>query len=164
MIEKAKKRKDSKIGMLCNKCYTISTLKEEILRPYKVHKIVIHIENFKSDGRLMQVMNHLCERPWRVLTQYVYISKTNPYISLDLVCPIHRRLAPNEDICHISFIQPEEALHDLKGKKMSCTVSIFYESIDLFTLIYFSIFYLEMDDYFHSESEEENDFEPILTP
>lgn len=116
MISAGKKRNENSIGMYCHKCYTLTTTKEENLLPYKVHKIVIPIKNFDCDPRLLQIHNHLVTKPWRCLTQYVYLTKNTPYASLYVVSSIHRKLAPHEEICHWTFCQPEEALHDLKGK------------------------------------------------
>lgn len=118
MIQNSKQRAESTIEQLCQRCYSLTTTKEEILRPYKVHKIMIPFQNFNTDPRLLQISNHLVEKPWRVLTQYVYITKATPYVSIYLVSPIYRRLGPYEEICHLTFIQPEEALCDLRGKPL----------------------------------------------
>jgi hypothetical protein len=116
LIQKSIQRKEPNERMLCHNCYSLVATKDEILRPFKVHRIMVSIENFQSDPRLLKIHNHVVEKPWRILTQYVNITKQTPYISLLLVSAINRRIVPNEEICHVSFIQPEEALYDLKGK------------------------------------------------
>jgi len=115
MIHQSKQRTETSIGTFCHKCLSLSTDKEEFLRPYKVHKIMIPLLNFKTDSRLFQVFNHLVEKPWRVITTYIFINKQFPYISIYLISPIYRRMAPQEEICHLMFINPEEMLYDLKG-------------------------------------------------
>jgi hypothetical protein len=116
LIEKSRHRDEAQIGIYCQKCYTVSSTKDEYLRPFTVLKLIIPIIGFKHEPRLMRVHNHLCSKPWRVLTQYVYITKHTPYVTLLLVSPIKRRILPNEEICHLSFSMPEEALYDIKGK------------------------------------------------
>jgi hypothetical protein len=116
MIKHSKERIETKIGAFCHKCYTLLAPKEELLHPYKVHKIIVPIKKFNTDSRLIQIHNHLVEKPWRILTQYAYISRQTPYISLYLISPIHRKLSQYDEICHMTFVQPEEVLHDLKGK------------------------------------------------
>ena len=80
MIHNAKHRDENKINEYCHKCLTLLTPREEYLRPFKVHKLMIPILDFNSESRLMKVSNHLVEKPWRVLTQYIFIRN---YSSID---------------------------------------------------------------------------------
>jgi hypothetical protein len=141
MIHKSKQRDEAKIGIYCHRCYALSTYKEELLCPFKVHKIIIPLKNFKCESRLMQIHNHLVEKPWRILTQYVHVSKHSPYITIHLVSSIHRRIAPNEELCHLTFVHPEEALYDLKGKFFQ-NIFITLENIYILNLkSYLKIYY-----------------------
>jgi len=80
-----------------------------------VIEITIPIVGLNTEPRLFQVFNHLVEKPWRVLTKFIYLTRHSTYISIYLVCPIQRTLKAGEEICHVAFVQPEEALFDIKG-------------------------------------------------
>ena len=151
LIKASKDRDCDHIGSLCRKCYTLSAVKEQFLRPLTVHRITIPIVGFTSDPRLLQVHNHLCERPWRVLNSYLYICRQTVSITLHIVSSIQRTLGEGEPICHVSFVQPEEALYDLKGKDLKG-----YQYIYVLSCLYIWIFtfQIENDEYFFSESEE----------
>jgi len=125
LIQSAKARQlnnnNNDIGEFCHRCFTLLALKDQSLRRMAVTKIIIPLSGFKSEPRLVQIFNHICDKPWRVITSYAYITKHSAYISLYLVCPIKRTLKTGEPICHISFVQPEEVIVDLK-----CQYPYFY--------------------------------------
>jgi len=67
-----------------------------------------------------------------------------------MVSSIKKTLGEGELICHVSFVQPEEALYDLKGKDLK-GYHYLYILLCLYMVFYFQI---ENDEYFFSESEE----------
>lgn len=140
LIETAKARDPTKIGALCQRCYTLVAQKEQIINPMTVVKLNIPIVGFNTDPRLMAIHNHLCARPWRILNKFVLVHKHSPSVSILLVSSIKRKLRAGEPLCHVSFIQPEEALYDIKGKLniYLTTLKIFFiEHIFIYIFLFF---------------------------
>jgi len=115
LIKSSKSRRPHQIGDFCRRCYTLSATHKYILHPMTVIEITIPIVGLNTEPRLFQVFNHLVEKPWRVLNKFIYLTRHSTYISIYLVCPIQRTLKAGEEICHVAFVQPEEALFDIKG-------------------------------------------------
>lgn len=139
MIFEAKQRDESKILAYCHKCLSLSTTKEEFLYPYKLHKIHIPVKNFTGDTKLIKIHNHILDQPYRIINQYVCLTKNHPYISLYIISSKFRKLAPHEEFCHMSFCQPEEAFVDVKGKYISALNKYFKQIflLKIFILIHF---------------------------
>ncbi len=115
MFETAKARNKNHIGELCKKCLDITSPKDHFLEPMCVHVISIPIVGFNTLARLLRIQNHCCEKPWRVLTQYVVVSKNTPFILLHIVSPVQVNISANEPLCHGVLTYPEEAFYEMKG-------------------------------------------------
>lgn len=116
LIRSAVSQDHTQIGTYCHRCYPVLNSRDVVhLRPMTVTKIVIPITGFNSEPRLLQIDNHLCDKPWRVLNRFIYLTKQTSSISIYLISPINRKIKIGENICHVRFIQPEEALYDIKG-------------------------------------------------
>jgi hypothetical protein len=67
-------------------------------------------------GYAIQVKNHLCNKPWRVYSEFLYPNKYTRCINIPIITKKVKELKAGEVLCHIKFINLSHALEIIKGK------------------------------------------------
>ena len=95
-------------------CWCICNLQETTLRPDVVNEIVIPFQG-NSSTKILQVNNHLCDKPWRVISEYIYLNERTHALTLPVVTSFFRILKVGEPICHVELTDPTQTLQNIKG-------------------------------------------------
>lgn len=98
------------------KCINIYSYKNLQLYPNVVYKIHLGLYVDLSQGHILQVKNHLCDKPWRIVESYLYPSSWFKSITVQIISDKRCIVRTGEVLAHIQSLPVSEALRNLKGK------------------------------------------------
>ena len=96
-------------------CWILINPKETSLHPGVVTEIIIPFEG-PAPVNVLQVKNHMCNKPWRVINEYVYFNQRTHSLIIPVITSFLRILEAGEPICHIEVMHPFTTLQKIKGK------------------------------------------------
>jgi len=96
-------------------CWVIPNQKKITLHPGVINEIVIPFEG-DAPTTLLQVNNHMCDKPWRIISEYIYFNQRTHSLTIPVITTFLRTLAVDEPICHVELMDPLHTLRALKGK------------------------------------------------
>lgn len=99
----------------CTYCFTITSPQSIRLQHSRVNEITIPIEGQLATQFLFQIHNHLEYKPWRVISEFLFLNRNTHSISIPLLTPYDRILRRGEPICHFTLILPNQCLQKLRG-------------------------------------------------
>lgn len=98
---------------LCS-CWCISSPKETFLYPDMINKINIPFQG-RSPTHLLQVKNHMNDKPWKIINEYIYFNEQTHLVTIPIITPFFYHLNKNEPICHVRLTSLNHPLHANKG-------------------------------------------------
>ncbi len=96
-------------------CLIITNPKDILLFTDKVNEIIIPFKG-NSLTNLLQVNNHMNEKPWRVISEYLYFNERTQSLSIPIITSIFQQLRAGEAICHIFMMDSIQSLQERTGK------------------------------------------------
>jgi hypothetical protein len=96
-------------------CWVIAPLQETTLHPDVVNEIILPYEGHAATP-LLQVNNHMCDKPWRVISEYIYFNERTHSLTVPVVATFRRTLGAGEPLCHVRVMDPIHSLQNIKGK------------------------------------------------
>jgi hypothetical protein len=97
-------------------CYEVSNPRDIQLQANRVTDICTGIKIISLDGYVIQINNHLCNKPWRPLIKFLSINEQNQMLTVPVIVSKNIKLKAFEPLCHISFVPITFALGSVKGK------------------------------------------------
>jgi hypothetical protein len=110
----------------CCYCFTITSPQSIRLKPSRINQIVIPIEGRLATQFMLRVHSHLCDKPWRVISEYLFLDEIHNSITIPILTSCERLLRRNEPICHFTLILPHSCLQNLRGESLFYKHSFFY--------------------------------------
>ena len=98
-----------------NNCLEVILPFDIHLRPYNIHKITLSLIDVIPQGCAIEVQNHLCNKPWRVINKYLFPHKISHCITFYLTSNLRQTLASGVILCHINVISSTELIDTLTG-------------------------------------------------
>jgi len=95
-------------------CWSIDSPQETTLYPGMVNEIVIPFEG-DAPPTLLQINNHMGDKPWRVICEYIYFSQRTQSLTIPVITTFLRTLKKGEPICHAELMNPTATLQNIKG-------------------------------------------------
>jgi hypothetical protein len=95
-------------------CWVISSQQKISLYPRLVNEIVIQFKG-TAPSNLIQITNHMNDKPWRVISKYIYFNQSAHSLTIPIVTDVHHILSIGEPICHILPMNPLHTLQSMKG-------------------------------------------------
>lgn len=99
----------------CYYCFTITCPQSTRLDATKVNEIVIPIEGQMATQFLLRVHSHLCNKPWRVINEFLFLNVSTRSLSIPVLTNYTCLLRQGEPICHFTLILPTHCLQSLRG-------------------------------------------------
>jgi len=112
------------------KCYEVSNPRDIQLQADRVTDICTNVKIITTEGYVIRINNHLCNKPWRPLIKFLSINEQNQMLTVPVIVSKNIKLKAFEPLCHISFVPITFALGSIKGK-----LYIYYGS-------FYSVFFL----------------------
>jgi hypothetical protein len=142
----------------CRHCFTITCPQTTPLQHSKINEIIIPIEGQLATQFLLRVHSHLCDKPWRVISEFLFMNLTTRSISIPIITPYYRLLRRGEPVCHFTLCLPNQCLQSLRGNSPALLFFFHTKRSTHFCLHLFFIFPAR-DMIFFSEDEEEEEEE-----
>ena len=95
-------------------CWVILNQQEKTLHPITVNEIIIPFKG-QATSTLMNVKNHMPDKPWRVMSDYIYFNQHTNTLIIPILTDAPYTLKLGEPICHIDLIGSVFALRNIKG-------------------------------------------------
>jgi hypothetical protein len=122
------------------KCYEVSNPRDIQLQADRVTDICTNVKIITTEGYVIRINNHLCNKPWRPLIKFLSINEQNQMLTVPVIVSKNIKLKAFEPLCHISFVPITFALGSIKGKLYiyyGSFYSVFFIS-NRFLLFFFS--------------------------
>jgi hypothetical protein len=100
--------------MYDNQCIEIKNPIWIMLYPNKINEIYLEMPMETSNDTLWMVRNHMCDKPWRILHEYLYHSLVTNITVIPLVTSKKIILHPGVVLGHVSRFQIPYALNNIK--------------------------------------------------
>ena len=106
-------------------CWNIRNPETRMLLPGVVNEIIIRFID-DTPTTVLQVNNHMCDKPWRVISEYIYFNKRTHSITIPIITSFTRILLSGEPICHVELMNPLSTLQKIKGNSFfHCTIFLY---------------------------------------
>jgi len=112
------------------KCYEVSNPRDIQLQADRVTDICTNVKIITTEGYVIRINNHLCNKPWRPLIKFLSLNEQNQMLTVPVIVSKNIKLKAFEPLCHISFVPITFALGSIKGK-----LYIYYSS-------FYSVFFI----------------------
>ena len=104
-------------------CITIFTQGPISLKPGILYNVDTNLFADRISGTIMQVQNHLCDKPWRVVNPFLnYPPAWGLTLTLQIITNKPCSIKRGEILCHIKNITLEEAFNKVKGNSINCII------------------------------------------
>jgi hypothetical protein len=123
------------------KCYEVSNPRDIQLQADRVTDICTNVKIITTEGYVIRINNHLCNKPWRPLIKFLSLNEQNQMLTVPVIVSKNIKLKAFEPLCHISFVPITFALGSIKGK-----LYIYYSSFFPFFFIsktFYSVFFFQ---------------------
>ena len=96
-------------------CWVIKSPITISLLPNTINEIIIPFKG-KTPCTILQVNNHMGNKPWRVICEYLYFNQQSSSITIPIMSSQQTMLTKNEAVCHVQLMEPLGALQLVKSK------------------------------------------------
>ena len=97
-------------------CVNIYNQTNILLDPGVISYIYVGLFVKMDKGTIIQIQNHLCNKPWRIVNQYLCLSPTGEEtLTLQVIANKPSIIKRGEVLCHIKSITFRQAFNIMKG-------------------------------------------------
>jgi hypothetical protein len=98
-------------------CYNLYSSKTVIIEKSCINNIEIDLLVEIPNKYIIQIRNHLCDKPWRVLQKYIYPDEFTKRLTITLITRRRCKIIVGDILCHIKLVAIDEAYKNITGKR-----------------------------------------------
>lgn len=97
-------------------CQNIFNNNTVVLHPHQITEIDAGILVDIASGHVLQIKSHNCDKPWRVLVEYVYPDPVKKTLKIPVITKVKCYIPYGEVLCHVKEIPLNQAYCLIRGK------------------------------------------------
>ena len=105
----------SKSACFDNQCLSLFNNETVTVHPQQITEIDAGIRIDTTSGHVLQVQHHTCDKPWRILVDYLYPDPATKTVTIPIITKRTCVIPFGDTLCHVKEIPLDHAYTAIKG-------------------------------------------------